>query len=435
MKRQKFFYKALVIIFFTTFFIPAIFAQDSSDTNRHLYRPQHSKLNDTLSTQETQVQQISINQDSIDARMKFVRDSIEARMQFIRDSIAVREAFVRDSIQRRERIIDSLNFLKAALPGLLEASLRTVSEEMLIETINPQITEDLSLTNYVYITLPFDFIRPFTPWKSTLNLSNKPITILVDTEKKKITSIQSPVFHFSYDYNARSKTLRIVEKSTIVSKPTGKFYKVPVDTVFYDTRGRISKIKRYQEFYQVKNNYQKGAFLFTHLTQARQFEYNSANRLIQYQLINFCDRSNAQDPKKVCNIITYQISSQGSTYIVTRKNNPSNEYSDGDFIYEFQADKSLSSVAFTNVKKTENWKTYIELNEEGNVVNYIYENQGAIRNSLLINYYLDNPNAKYKVETISCAFEDDGVSYYQKNNMTGKSRSRDKMTLEWSPWR
>ena len=95
----------------------------------------------------------------------------------------------------------------------------------------------------------------------------------------------------------------------------------------------------------------------------------------------------------------------------------------------------LKNVAFTNLKKTENWKTYIELNDEGNVSVYIYENQGAIRNSLMINYYLNDPDAKYNVETISCAFEDDGVSYYQKNNMTGKSRSRDKMTLEWSPWR
>ncbi len=416
----------VVCVQILSIFFAALSAQDNTDTasEKYLYRPRNIRLNDTLKMREKSDTLVSINQDSIDARM-----------QFVRDSIAAREAFVRDSIQRRERKIDSLNFLKAALPGLLEASLKTISDEIIIRTVNPEITEDLTLTNFLYITLPFDFTRPYTPWKSAINLSNKPVAITTDANRKKILAIQSPVFHFTYEYNPRSKTLRIDEPGAIVSKKTGKFYKIPVDTIFYDARGRIVKIKRYHDFYQIKNSYQKGPFLFAHLTQVRLFEYDQANAITQYQLTNFCDRSNAQEARKVCNIITYQASRQGNKYQVARKNDPPNPYSDGEFIYEFQGDYNLNNVAFTNLTKTENWKTYIELNEDGYVSGYIYENQGAIRNSLMINYYLNDPDAKYKVETISCAFEDDGVSYYQKNNMTGKSRSRDKMTLEWGPWR
>ena len=427
----------LFLFVIVTSSIPDLTAQNDTNSSpgRNLYRPPDERVNDTLKQEEKTNTLVQVNQDSIDTRMQFVRDSIESRMQFIRDSIAAREAFIRDSIARRERKIDSLNFLLAALPDLLEASVKTASDEIIIGTIKPQITEELTLTNYVYITLPFDFTRPYTPWKSALNLSNKPISIVVDAEKKKITSIQSSSFHYTYDYNSRSRTLRIDEPGTIISRPTGKFYKVPVDTVFYDAGGRISKIKKYYEYYQVKNSYQKGSFLFTQLVQVLQYGYNTGGVLTEYQLINFCERSNAQEPKKVCNMITYQVSRQGNIYYVTRKNEPANPYSDGEFTYEFQGNSILKSVAFTNSKKTENWKTYIEVNPEGYVSNYIYENQGAIKNSLLINYYLNDPNAKHKVETISCSFEDDGVSYYQKNNMTGKSRIRDKLTMEWSTWR
>lgn len=439
MKKNKSSLLLLMVINILSVFFIRLYAQDNLDTSseRYLYRPRNVRLNDTLKMDEEKDTLMMVNQDSIDARMQFVRDSIEARMQFIRDSIAAREAFVRDSIRRRERKLDSLNFLKAALPGLLEASIKTASEEIIINIANPEITEDLLLTDYQYITLPVDFTRPFTPWKSTLNLSNKPISIVVDPNprKKKIISIQSPSFHYLYEYDPRSKTLQITEPSAIVTKASGKLYKIPVDTVFYDARGRVSKIKRYHVFYQVKNNYQKGAYVFTELKQVRQFEYGNTNRITRYQVTNFCDLSNSQAEKKVCNIITCQITSQGNIYRVSRRNQPANNYSDGEFIYEFDNSFNLKSAAFTNIKKTENWKTYIELNADGYASNYIYENQGAIRNSLLINYYLDDPRAKYKVETISCAFEDDGVSYYQKNNMTGKSRVRDKLTLEWSPWR
>ena len=437
MKKVKFTLRQLGVWVTMLFFPVMLYAQDTSDTGygRNIYRPQHARQDDSLHMNATKDTLPQPDQDSLDARMQFIRDSIDARMQFIRDSLAAREAFVRDSLQRRERAIDSLNFLKAALPVLLEASLRTVLDEIPISTIPPVITEDLSLTDFIYITLPFDFIRPFTPWKSRINLSDKPVSIVVDPGKKKITSIQTPVFHFSYNYDPRSKTLRIQGQGAIAGASSVKYFKLPVDTVFYDAKGRIMKIKKYHEFYQVKNNYQKGAFVYSQLAQVRQFEYNTLNAITSYQLTNFCDRSTAQQSVKVCNMITYQVISQGTLYKVVRRNDPANEYSDGEFTYEFGPDHTLISVSFINNKKTENWKTFIELNEKGDVASYIYENNGVIRNSLLINYYLNSPNARYKVETIGCSFEGDGVCYYQINNMTQKSRSRDKLTMEWGPWR
>jgi len=403
----------------------SVAAQDSP--GRYLYRPHNYPSADTILQSDPEE---SINQDSIDAR---IQDSIEVRMQFIRDSIAAREAFVRDSIARRERKLDSLNFLQKSVPGLLEASVKTISEEIIITIKNPSITENLTLTDFYYITLPFDYTRPYTPWKCSLDLSDKPVKIVVDDNHKKITSIQSPLFNFTYEYNQKLKTLRIVEPGVIVNKTSGAFYKLPVDTIFYDATGKIAKIKKYFEFCQVKNTYQKGAFLFTHLAQVRQFEYSSG-KLSGYQVTNFCDRWNAQEPKKVCNIISYGIASQNNLYTVKRHNEPANQYSDGTFTFEFAGDYLLKSTSFVNDTKTENWKTYIEINPEGNVGEYIFENKGVIANSLTINYFSD-PKAKQKFETISCSYDHNGTCIYQKNNMTNKSRSRDEMTLEWSAWR
>jgi lipopolysaccharide export LptBFGC system permease protein LptF len=141
------------------------------------------------------------------------------------------------------------------------------------------------------------------------------------------------------------------------------------------------------------------------------------------------------DPKKVCAVINYDIVPQGNNFIITRTNQPANTFSDGVFTYEFKDRNTLSSVSFENKKKTESWKTIIEVNEDGNVSRYLYDKNGKIRQTLLVNYYPDDPRARHKVETITCTFEDDGISYYQQNNTTGKSRSRDRMTLEWTDWR
>jgi hypothetical protein len=204
--------------------------------------------------------------------------------------------------------------------------------------------------------------------------------------------------------------------------------------VFFDRLGRVSKIKQYIQFYQVTGNYKRGAPLFIHLSKVKQFEYTADNRMTKYRIISFCDRWSAQDENKVCNIVTYTLNIQGKTYILTLQNDPVNEYADGTFTYEFDNQYNLKSVSFNNTKNSENWKTYIELNEAGNVSRYVYQTKGVEHKTLLVNYYLDDPKAKHKVETITCIFEDDGVSYYQKNNTTGKSRVRDRLTGEWGPW-
>ena len=109
--------------------------------------------------------------------------------------------------------------------------------------------------------------------------------------------------------------------------------------------------------------------------------------------------------------------------------------SSGTFRFEFDNINNLKSVAFKNVKNTEDTKCFIDLNNDGNIIRYAYQNKGVVSNALLINYYLNDPRAKHKFETISCTYEEDGVSYYQRNNTTGRSRVRNRLTGEWGPWK
>jgi hypothetical protein len=409
------------IIFFTH-----IYAQNTSDTlkGRNLYQPKGSIQNDTISVPDSQ-----------EIQAQFIRDSIEARLRFIADSIEAREIFVRDSIIRRQRILDSLIFLKTELPRLIEASLKTVTEQIIVYSNEIKIIGDSTLSNYTCRILPFSVDQPFTPWMLTLNLSDNPIKISINTNTRKVTSIHSPLIDCSLEYGTRNNILRITGQSTILNKSSGKLYKVPIDSVFFDNRGRVINIKRYIQFYRVVNNYQKGSPLFIHLSQVKKFEYTADNLITKYQIVNFCDRWSEQDERKVCKIVNYALNMQGKTYILTRQNDPANNYSDGTFNFEFDNQYNLASVAFNNINKSENWKCIIELNEAGNVSRYVYQNNGVVRKTLLVNYYLNDSKAKYKAETITCTFEDDGNSYYQKNNTTNKVRVRDKMTGEWGAWK
>jgi hypothetical protein len=399
---------------------------------QHLYRPPSERVQDTTMQAVVQFEEDSVNQDSINARLKFIQDSIQARLQFIQDSIIARELFVRDSILRRERMRDSVLFLQTQFPRLLEAALKTFSDDIIVSTGKIDIIGDSTLTDFTCINLPFTIDQPYTPWKSSINLSDNPINFTVDTIKKKITSIQSPEFTCSFIYGNNANIIRIDQNSSILNTKTGKLYKVPIDSVFFDSQSRVVKVKRYIHFYQVTSNYRKGSPLFLHLEQVKQFEY-AGKDLVKYETVNFCNRERSADLKKVCNLVTCNISRNEKMYILTKKTDPSNNYADGSFTYEFGSPDILKSIAFKNLKNTENWTTYIEVNEEGNVSRYIYKNNGAVHKTLLVNYNV--PGSKYKVETITCIFEDDGVSYYWVNNMTGKSRSRDKLTMEWGPWR
>ncbi len=429
--------RILTIIFCTMMFIPGMFAQQSNDSlkSKHLYRPVSVRQQDTLIGAEVPDSLEQQHIDSINARLEFVRDSIEARMQFIRDSIAARERFVRDSLRRRKEILDSLNFLKLRLPRLLEASIKTISEQVIIDQGGIDIVGDSSLSDYELVVLPFTNNQPYVPWKMKVNLSDKPVQMNIDTVNKKILSIRSPVFEHSYDYSAGSQKLVINEKAVIRQKRQESFFILPVDTVFFDGQGRLVQIKRYNRFFSATASYHRGAPLFVHLSRVKQYVYNGDGQMKSYRIVNFCDRRSASDEHKVCNIIDYTLEKDGNTWILSREHDPVNQYSSGTYTYEFDEGDILKSIAFQNVKKTENWKTFIEVNEEGYVSRYIYQTDGSVSKTLLVNYYPAAVSKGTRVETITCIFEDDRVCYYQKNNATGKSRVRDKLTLEWGPWK
>ena len=88
-----------------------------------------------------------------------------------------------------------------------------------------------------------------------------------------------------------------------------------------------------------------------------------------------------------------------------KRNEPKSDYSDGTFIFEFDSNFDMKGMEFTNITKVRTKKYIIELNEDRNVSRYLYEKDGRINKTLLVNYY-NNPNAKHKVETIVCEFDD-----------------------------
>lgn len=420
-----------------TILITSLKAQVTDDTARdiRLYRPPAKEQKDTVFTPESQDIQRQRMRDSINARQQFLRDSTAARLRFIQDSIRAREIFVRDSILRRERILDSLNHLKAELQKLLDASIRTIKEDIIIYQDEIKIIGDSVLSDYSYRILPFDLTKPFTPWKKTINLSDSPIRIKTDKTTKRITAIKDPSITCSFNHGKGTNILRINEPGVIMERREGRLYKLPFDTVFYNRQGRIVKIKRYNHFHRVGSNYQIGAPLFIHLSQVKQYEYDASGQMTRYQVVNFCDRWSVSDEKKVCYIINYSLSIRGNTYTLTRQNDPVNNYSDGSFTCEFDDHFNLKSLAFRNKSNTENWVTFVELNKAGNVSRYLYQINDFIPKSLDIIYHLDDSDARHKIEMITNTFEKDGVCYYQENNTTGKRRERDRLTGEWGPWR
>jgi hypothetical protein len=416
-----------VLIF--TILITSLKAQVTNDRAKEirLYRPPATEQKDTIFISDSLDLHQQYFMDSIKARQQFQRDSIAARMKFIQDSVKAREIFVRDSILRRQRILDSLNHLKAELQKLLDASIRTLKEDIIIRQGKIEIIGDSVLSDFIYRILPFDLTKPFTPWKNTINLSDNPIGIITDKSINRIISIKASYLECSFKYGAVTNVLRINEPAVIMQRRGLQLYQLPFDTVFYDRRGRIVKVKRYIHFHRIGNNYQIGAPLFIHLSQVKQYEYDATGQMTRYQLVHFCDRWSDLDEKKVCYIINYSLSNTGNTYILTRQNDPANSYSDGTFTCKFDNNFNLKSLAFRNNSNTENWETFVELNEAGNVSRYLYQINDI--------YHLDDPDARYKIEMITNTFEKDGICYYQKNNTTGKIRERDRLTGEWGSWK
>ena len=446
------------ILSFITFF-----AYSQSDSNaRYLYRPSSERLHqDQLEKAEMLEQKRMIKQvdtltefsidsteiaarDTSDERLQFIRDSIAAREAFIQDSILKREAFVRDSIERRmafirdsiyrrNRRIDSLNFLVDKLPILFEASIKSSSDFIIIKQSRLIREEDTALSNLIFELLPFNLDKPYMPWRNTFSFKDGSVKINADTIKKTITRLKTPYFTYTYEYNPNQKIIIMKGRERVLQKRSGKLYKAPLDTVFFDPRGRIAKIKKYNIYYQLVNN-KKGPLYFTDLEEVKQYTYANGNNISEMEVVKFVDRDQPFSPVKVSSIFNYYIEQNGSKYLVRRNQRPINDFADGVFTYNYHPNGILESVAFNNNKNTENWKTIIETDKQGNATRYIYEDKGVVSRTLLINYNKD-PNAKYKFETITCSFDKDGICQYQFNNTTRKSRSRDGLTLEWSDWR
>ncbi len=416
----------------------SVTAQELDSSNgRNLYHP-HKEAKGPADTipvvQETIDSLTPAQKDSILARERFVQDSIAARVQFVRDSILAREMFVRDSIARRKRIIDSLQFLRAELPSLLRASSQILSKQIIISDTPILVKNDSILTDYTFTSLIFGYNKPYTPWKETLKLSEGKLDITVDTVTKMIKSIKAPGFYHFYKYDKLQRVVRIESKSVLVSKNNLKYFRSPVDSVFFNNKGKVIKVKQYYQYYEASPNFRRGKLKFTDKVFVKQFKYSNTGNIAEVEYVKICERGDInRKAGEVCNIITYSISNQGMVFTVEKSTDPRNVYADGTFVFEFVDNYRLKSVAFVNLKKDENRKTYIEVNEDGNVSRYVYEMSGKIHQTLLV-VYPDNPRAKYKFETISCSFEDDGISYYQVNNRTKKARTRDKLTMEWSDW-
>ncbi len=403
-----------------------VFSQFSPDSlkERYLYRPQQTDQNkDTIKTPDNQY-----------IYEQPVSDSLAIRLKFIQDSILAREQFIRDSIARRQRMLDSLTFLQRELPVLFDAYFKTVKDDIIISNEKTEIIGDSVLGDYRYLILPFSLDQPFTPWKIRFGLTGRDVIIQADLASKKITGIQAPFMNCTFSYNDKNLII-INELSGIVRNQYGQYYQTPVDSVFFDRQGRIVKIKRYIQFYQLVNPNKRGAPLFLHLSQVKQYTYGQGNQLTGFQIVNFCSRWKETEVHKVCNIINYELSKKNQVYSLTRRNDPPNNYSDGTFTFEFDVNNNLKGVSFNNMALTESWQRSIELTADGNVNCYVDKVRGMVKQSLCMIYHLNDPGAKYKVETITTVYEDDGISYFQRNNTTGQSRIRDRMTLEWGPWK
>ena len=391
----------------------------------------YSQINqDTIKNVEKPNPDLIIQNDSTN----FSSDSILIREQFVLDSIALRQAFVKDSLYRRKLVMDSLIFLKKELPKLIIAAIKSINEEIIIYTDKVDIIGDSTISDFTYRVLSQKVDQPYSPWRTTIKLSGNSFKIKIDTVNKKIKSVRLPKINYSFNYNVAENIVIMNGRKTIIKNKTGTYYKFPIDSVFFDNKGRVKKIKKYIHYFEVKDKYKKGASLYVDIDQIKEFDYFADGVLSNYRLINYCDRWSVMKKNEVCHVANYSLSRQDRKFTVILKNEPQNDFSDGTFIFEFDNNFDIKRMDFTNANKSLSRNYIVELNEDRNVSRYLYEKNGKINKTLVINYNSD-PNAKYKVETIACYFEDDRISYYQKNTTTGKTRTRNKLTMKWNPWK
>lgn len=394
----------------------ALSAQQTESAAKHIYRPNHA-----LDTIKTIVPDSSVQIPAADSLARAA------------DSLA-RAMFVRDSIERRQRMLDSVVFLKSQLQRMMEAYFSAIKEEIIPEFFPIPIIGDSTLGNFSYTLLPFGVRDPYTPWRGHVVLSGKAVRYTVDQKQKRIVGIKAPQVSGTFSWIKNGRALVIEEAAVIQKNLYGNFFKKPVDTVFFDAENRIIAVKKYVVFHALGNGNTCGALLFTNRTQLKNYEYGTGGKLTQYKLMRYCDRWKVYEANKLCSTITYSLTHSEGTCQVSRKNEPSNVYSDGTFTFVFDKPGNLKCISFQNTAKTENWTRDIELNKDGFVNCYMDKANNVIVQSLCWIYHKE-ANAKYPVEEILTTFEKDGISYIQKNNTTGKVRTRDRMTLEWSPWR
>ena len=368
-------------------------------------------------------------QDSIYRRQLFVADSIAKREAFILDSIAKREAFIRDSIARRERILDSLNVLRAQLPKIIKACILNYTDDIFVTTSGLQIIGDSCLGDFNYTILPFAYTEPYTPWLKTIPFKDNPVDFKFDTVSKKVTSIKTGYFAGKITH-AKHNLLILKGTSLITNKAGKKLFKSPIDSIFLDTKGNVLKVKKYDMLYNVVN-YKKGSFYKKELTVVKQYSYSGSEFPSSYSITKFCNKGRGM---QVCNIISHTLTKTGNNYHMTLNNDPANKYSDGTYDFEFTTPNYVSKVTFKNTGGSEIKNYIIEVNDDGFVSRYLYQINDKVHQTLLINYFLDDPNAKFKYETTTCIFEDDGICYFQRNNMRKLNRERSRYTGAWGPW-
>lgn len=395
-----------------------VFAQEPESGNRHLYHPYPSS--DTIKTEIPELSSIS----------EF--DSIRL-VNAVEDSLA-HALFVRDSLERRQKMKDSVVFLRNELQGLLEGYYTAIKEDIILRFYQIAIQGDTALGNFTYMIIPFGVRDPYIPWKGNITLTGRAIRYTLDAQKKRILGIKTPQMAATFTTSKNGKILIIEEAAVIQKNATGSFYKKPVDSVYYDSQKRIATVKKYLLFHSLETGNSCGPLLFTNRTQVKQYEYNPDHTLKFYKITRYCERSKAYESNKLCSSLTYTISNGNGTCQVVRQNEPANAYSDGTFTFYFDMPDNLHSISFLNIAKTENWTRDIELNKDGFVNCYLDKSNNTIKQSLCMIYHKE-PNAKNPVEEIITTFEKDGISYFQRNSTTGQIRTRDRMTLEWTPWR
>ncbi len=358
------------------------------------------------------------------------------REQFIRDSLLARAKFVQDSLLARAKFVkDSVNLLQNELPRLITAILKSENEEIILSTNDVETIGDSLLGNFTYRILAQNMSSPYAPWRSKIILSENEIKVDVDTTNKVVNKLKMKKKSYLFNYNKGAKIVQIKGKSTIIRKRTGNFYKIPIDSVFFDENNRVKLIKSYVHYFEATKQYKKGASLYLDIIKVKKFKYFNDGILSYYQVVTYCDRWDGRDDaNEQCNKVTYSVKRDGKTFFIKKHNEPENKYSDGTLVFEFDDNFDLKRIEFKGADKNLSRTCLVELNEDRNVVKYSYIKEGMVKRTLDI-IYNNDPNADYKYETITSHFKRDRVCHFQKNNRTGKTRQRHPLTLKWSEWK